>query len=146
MCSSSLPNTGGLCSIAEESEWDIGGERDEAVELAIKGERLCRNEEWTEGIKCLEDALEMGPTDPVTLSALYSQLGNAYYIVKSYDKAVDIYRRDLELTRREGDRRGEANAAANMSNTLKVIGRYQDSLKMCQHHLKLCRELGDKVE
>ena len=139
-----IPATGGLCSIAEEGECE-NWERDEAVDLAIRGERLCRDGEWSEGIKCLEDALEMGPTDPVTLSALYSQLGNAHFFIKSYDKAVDIYRRGLELARQESDRRAEANVAANMSNTFKVIGKYEDSLKMCHLHLEICRELEDKV-
>jgi G-protein signaling modulator 2 len=139
-----IPATGGLCSIAEEGECE-NWERDEAVDLAIRGERLCRDGEWSEGIKCLEDALEMGPTDPVTLSALYSQLGNAHFFIKSYDKAVDIYRRGLELARQESDRRAEANVAANMSNTFKVIGKYEDSLKMCHLHLEICRELEDKA-
>ena len=135
---------GGLCSIAEECECDFW-EGDESVEMAIKGERLCRNGEWTEGVKCLEAALELVPADSVTLSALYSQLGNAYYFIKSYDKAVDIYSRDLELNRHQGNRRGEASAAANISNTFKVIGKYEESLKMSELHLEICRELGDKV-
>ena len=118
---------------------------DPALELAIQGERLCSEGNLEEGIKCLEGALEAGPKDSVALSALYSQLGSAYFFIKSFDQAVAMYGRELELAKREGDRCSEARAAANISNTLKAMGRFDDALKMSELHLKVCRELGDKV-
>ena len=54
---------------------------------------------------------------------------------------------DVEVLRHRtiGDRAGEAKASGNLGNTLKVLGKYDEALACCQHHLDIARELGDKV-
>lgn len=52
------------------------------------------------GIQLLEQALEIGTdNDLLLLSAIYSQLGNAYYAQKLYEKALDFHGKDLLLSR-----------------------------------------------
>lgn len=118
---------------------------DPVLGLAIQGERLCKEGRWEEGISCMEDALAASPTDPVALSALYSQLGNAYFYVKQYDRALDVYSRALSNAHRSGERREEAQAAANMTNTLRFVGSYHYAAEFGQLYLDLCRELKDVV-
>ena len=118
---------------------------DLALELAIQGEHLCNEGRWEEGISCLEDALAASPTDPVALSALYSQLGNAYFYVKRYEQALDVYSQALSNAHRSGQRREEAQAAANMTNTLRFMGSYHYAAEFGQLYLNLCRELADVV-
>ena len=43
------------------------------------------------------------------------------------------------------DKMGEAKASGNLGNTMKVLGRYDESLLCCKRHLSVSRELGDKV-
>ena len=57
-----------------------------------------------------------------TLSAIYSQLGNAYFYLGDYVRAMQYHKHDLTLARTMGDRLGEAKASGNLGNTLKVIG------------------------
>ena len=118
---------------------------DLALELAIQGEHLCNEGRWEEGISCLEEALAASPTDPVALSALYSQLGNAYFYVKRYEQALDVYSQALSNAHRSGQRREEAQAAANMTNTLRFMGSYHYAAEFGQLYLNLCRELADVV-
>ena len=51
------------------------------------------------GIFFLEKALEIGTSDMLLVTAVYSQLGNAYYARKDYAKAYEYHSRDLLLSR-----------------------------------------------
>ena len=79
---------------------------------------------------------QSGTDDFRTLSAIYSQLGNAYFYLGDYVKAMQVctalncvplqnflsqyHKHDLTLARTMGDRLGEAKASGNLGNTLKV--------------------------
>ncbi len=47
----------------------------------------------------MEAALAEGTDDLRTLSAIYSQLGNAYFYLGDYLKALEYHRHDLTLAR-----------------------------------------------
>ena len=64
-----------------------------------------------------------GTDDFRTLSAIYSQLGNAYFYMGDYVKAMQYHKHDLTLARTMADRLGEAKASGNLGNTLKVMGK-----------------------
>ena len=44
---------------------------------------------------------QVGSDDVNTLSAIYSQLGNAYFSIRAYEQALNHHKHDLLLTRRE---------------------------------------------
>uniref|UniRef100_A0A8C9U3Z6 G protein signaling modulator 1b n=1 Tax=Scleropages formosus TaxID=113540 RepID=A0A8C9U3Z6_SCLFO len=115
------------------------------LELALEGERLCKVGDFKGGAAFFEAAVELGTEDLKTLSAIYSQLGNAYFYLKEYAKALEYHRHDLTLARTIGDRIGEGKASGNLGNTLKVLGRYDEAVMFCQRHLDISREQGDKV-
>lgn len=114
-------------------------------DLAIEGERLCKEGLWEEGIQRLEAAIKMGTTDLKTVSALYSQLGNAYFYLENYSKSLEYHKQDLTCARSMGDKLGEAKASGNIGGALKAMGQFDESIACCRMQLDLTREIADKV-
>ncbi|XP_064228816.1 G-protein-signaling modulator 2 isoform X2 [Aotus nancymaae] len=115
------------------------------LELALEGERLCKSGDCRAGVSFFEAAVQVGTEDLKTLSAIYSQLGNAYFYLHDYAKALEYHHHDLTLARTIGDQLGEAKASGNLGNTLKVLGNFDEAIVCCQRHLDISRELNDKV-
>ncbi|XP_070177031.1 G-protein-signaling modulator 2-like isoform X2 [Littorina saxatilis] len=115
------------------------------MELALQGERLCKAGDCRAGVQFFEAAVQAGTDDLKTLSAIYSQLGNAYFYLQDYVKALEYHKHDLNLARTCRDRVGEAKASGNLGNTLKVIGKFDEAIVCCMRHLEISRELEDKV-
>ncbi|XP_053329036.1 G-protein-signaling modulator 1 isoform X2 [Spea bombifrons] len=115
------------------------------LELALEGERLCKAGDFKAGAAFFEAAVQVGTEDLKTLSAIYSQLGNAYFYLKEYSKALEYHKHDLTLARSIGDRIGEAKASGNLGNTLKILGQYDEAIACCHRHLNISQEQGDKV-
>lgn len=69
------------------------------LELALEGERLCKVGDYKAGVSFFEAAIQVGTEDLQVLSAIYSQLGNAYFHLHDYTKALEFHRHDLTLTR-----------------------------------------------
>ncbi len=114
-------------------------------ELALEGERLCRERRWEEGIQRLQAATKTGSSDLKTLSALYSQLGNAHFCLEEYGKALECHRQDLTIARNMGDKLGEAKACGNIGSALKALGQFDEAIACCRMQLDLAREISDKV-
>lgn len=115
------------------------------LDLALEGERLCKSGDYRAGASFFESAIQVGTEDLQILSAIYSQLGNAYFHLQEYNKALEYHRHDLTLTRTIGDELGEAKASGNLGNTLKLLGRYDEAVVCCQRHLDITRAMYDKV-
>ncbi|XP_008332439.1 G-protein-signaling modulator 2-like [Cynoglossus semilaevis] len=115
------------------------------LDLALEGERLCKIGDYRVGVSFFESAIQVGTEDLQILSAIYSQLGNAYFHLQEYHKALEYHRHDLTLTRTIGDEVGEAKASGNLGNTLKLLGRYDEAVVCCQRHLEITRAIYDKV-
>ncbi|VDP89281.1 unnamed protein product [Echinostoma caproni] len=114
------------------------------LELAIEGERLCRAGELQDGISCFHSALSRGTTDLRCLSAIYCQLGNAYFWRENYADALEYHRLDLALARSTGVIMNEAQASGNLGNTLKMLGKYDKAVVCFNRQLDLARQLEDK--
>lgn len=69
------------------------------LELALEGERLCKAGDFKGGTAFFEAAVQVGTEDLKTLSAIYSQMGNAYFYLKEYGKALEYHKHDLTLAR-----------------------------------------------
>lgn len=69
------------------------------LELALEGERLCKAGDFQAGVAFFEAAVQVGTEDLKTLSAIYSQLGNAYFYLKEFGRALQYHRHDLLLAR-----------------------------------------------
>ncbi|XP_045490060.1 G-protein-signaling modulator 2 [Pieris rapae] len=115
------------------------------LELALEGERLCKAGDCRAGVAFFQAAIQAGTDDLRTLSAIYSQLGNAYFYLGDYNKAMQYHKHDLTLARTMEDKLGEAKASGNLGNTLKVMGKFSEAIQCCQRHLEISRTLGDKL-
>ena len=115
------------------------------ADLALKGEQLCRQEKWEEGVDCLESAIRLGTSDLKTLSAAYSQLGNAYFNFQDYHTALEYHQQDLSVARTMCDKLGEAKACSNIGSTLKALNQFDEAVACYRIHLDISRELQDKV-
>jgi len=118
---------------------------DTCLDLALEGEKLCKAGKCRDGVAFFEAALQSGTDDFRTLSAIYSQLGNAYFYLGDYVRAMQYHKHDLTLARTMGDMLGEAKASGNLGNTLKVIGKFEEAVICCGRHLELCRAHKDRV-
>uniref|UniRef100_A0A0A9YDJ9 G-protein-signaling modulator 2 n=1 Tax=Lygus hesperus TaxID=30085 RepID=A0A0A9YDJ9_LYGHE len=115
------------------------------LELALEGERLCKAGDCRAGVAFFQAAIQAGTDDLRTLSAIYSQLGNAYFYLGDYVKAMQFHKHDLTLARTMGDKLGEAKSSGNLGNTLKVMGKFDEAMICCKRHLEISRELNDKL-
>uniref|UniRef100_A0A182WGC1 G-protein-signaling modulator 2 n=1 Tax=Anopheles minimus TaxID=112268 RepID=A0A182WGC1_9DIPT len=115
------------------------------LELALEGERLCKSGDCRAGVAFFQAAIQAGTDDLRTLSAIYSQLGNAYFYLGDYTKAMQYHKHDLTLARSMNDRLGEAKSSGNLGNTLKVMGRFDEAAIFCQRHLAIARVLEDRL-
>lgn len=120
------------------------GSSNMCLELALEGERLCKSGDCRAGVAFFQAAIQAGTDDLRTLSAIYSQLGNAYFYLGDYGKAMQYHKHDLTLARTMGDKLGEAKSSGNLGNTLKVMGRFDEAVLCCKRHLDLSRELNDR--
>ncbi|XP_049885839.1 G-protein-signaling modulator 2 isoform X2 [Pectinophora gossypiella] len=115
------------------------------LELALEGERLCKAGDCRAGVAFFQAAIQAGTDDLRTLSAIYSQLGNAYFYLGDYNKAMQYHKHDLTLARTMNDKLGEAKASGNLGNTLKVMGKFAEAIQCCKRHLEISRQLGDRL-
>lgn len=88
-----------VSSSAATSSSSSEGNGNRCVDLALEGERRCRSGDTKTGVSYLEAALTAGTDDLRTLSAIYSQLGNAYFYMGDYIKALEYHRHDVTLAR-----------------------------------------------
>ncbi|TKR72658.1 hypothetical protein L596_020071 [Steinernema carpocapsae] len=116
----------------------------ECLALAQEGERLIRDNEIQTGVQFLEKAIEVGTKKVQLLTAIYSQLGNAYFSTRSYLKALQYHHNDLLITKLMKDPAGEAKACGNLGNTYKALGKYDDAIYYCQVHLRIAKNIDDQ--
>lgn len=115
------------------------------MELALEGERLCKAADFKNGVRFFEEAIKVGTNDDRTLSAIYSQLGNAYFYMEDYQKALGYHKLDVELVHNIGDEIAEAKACGNLGNTFKMLGKFDEALVYCRRYYEISRKLNDTV-
>lgn len=124
-----------------KKDYDSG----KCLELALEGERLCKSYEFDKGITQFKAALECGTNDQRVLSAIFSQLGNAYFYKKDYQKALRYHDLDLQLSKSDNDLVGESKACGNLGNTYKMLEQFEQAIHYCTKHLEIARLLKDQV-
>ncbi|KAK6760040.1 hypothetical protein RB195_021529 [Necator americanus] len=114
------------------------------LELAKEGERFCREGNFTEAIPKFLKAISLGTNSLPTLSAIYCQLGNAYFSTNDMDNAYAYHAYDAVVARLMNDRLGEAKAYGNMGNVMKQKQKFNDALHITKKQLSIATELDDK--
>ncbi len=82
-------------------------------------------------------ALERLARNDGELSTAYNRLGLVYQGLRDLDTALMYYMRDLSLSRKMGDRRGEAIALNNIAGIYEDKGDYQKALEYYMRSLEL---------
>lgn len=127
------------------------------TDLASEGERLCKSGDCINGIKHFEAALEaynhqieeknLNESEQVklehTLAIIYNQLGNAYFNLQDYVKALEYHKKDLELSEKFGDECGKAKACGNVGNTLQLLGDHDQAILYLLRNLEISKNLND---
>uniref|UniRef100_A0A7I4Z1K6 TPR_REGION domain-containing protein n=1 Tax=Haemonchus contortus TaxID=6289 RepID=A0A7I4Z1K6_HAECO len=114
------------------------------LELAKEGERFCREGKFRDAIPLFLDALNQGTNDLSTLSAIYCQLGNAYYSTNDMQKAFSYHCYDMMIAKLMNDDVGEAKACGNIGNVLKMQNSFLDAIVFTKRQLELAEQLNDK--
>ena len=125
-------------------------------ELASEGERLCKSGDCVSGIKFFQDALQIYAQikderrDELeelqlmqALSMIYNQMGNAYFYLQDYNKALEYHKRDLEFSEQFGDEPGMAKACGNIGNTLQLLGDYDEAILYLLRNLDISQKAAD---
>jgi len=63
------------------------------MQLSIEGERLLKAQDYHGAIDFFEQGLRVGTEDSEVLSAVYNQLGNAYFYVGKFHKALEYHKK-----------------------------------------------------
>ncbi|KAB0241349.1 tetratricopeptide repeat protein [Microcystis aeruginosa EAWAG127a] len=77
-------------------------------------------------------------------TASLTSLGNVYYSLGEYQKAIEFHQQSLAIKREIGDRGGEANSYGNLGNVYDSLGEYQKAIEFHQQSLAIKREIGDR--
>jgi tetratricopeptide (TPR) repeat protein len=92
----------------------------------------------------LVEAWQQNNFDSWKFAASLINLGNAYYSLGQYQRAIDYYQQSLAITGKIGNRNGEANSLIGLGNAYYSLGQYQVAIDYHQQSLTITREIGDR--
>jgi CHAT domain-containing protein/Flp pilus assembly protein TadD len=82
--------------------------------------------------------------DPNSLSVIYTDLGNEYYDLGNYQKAIEFYTKALQIDIQIGDKKGEGADYGNLGNAYDSLGDYQKAIEYQNKRLQIALQIGDK--
>ena len=68
-------------------------------------------------------------------------LGNAYFSLRNYGKAIDFHQQSLAIDRKIGYRQGEANSLGSLGNAYHFLEKYRQAIAFHQQSLAIAREI-----
>ncbi|MEH2393585.1 MAG: tetratricopeptide repeat protein, partial [Nostoc sp.] len=87
---------------------------------------------------------EIGAKENWNYQAALILLGNAYYFLGQYQRAIKYYQQSLDIRREIGDRNGEGNSLIGLGNAYNSLGQYQRAIELLQESLEITRDIGDR--
>ena len=91
------------------------------------------------------DLLEKGVPDSIVLSKLYDELGNAFLYEFIYDKAMDAFRKELEIDRKLADIRGIAFSLRNIGSVFHFVEKPDSASYYYNEALKHAKQSKDST-
>ncbi|MGA1410399.1 MAG: tetratricopeptide repeat protein [Prochlorotrichaceae cyanobacterium] len=73
-----------------------------------------------------------------------TSLGNVYYALGEYEKAIEFHQQYLGLARSTEDQKGEAASLGNLGNAYRSIGNYRKAIECFERTLELTKTIGDR--
>ncbi|TYQ27329.1 tetratricopeptide repeat protein [Pseudanabaena sp. UWO311] len=77
---------------------------------------------------------------------LLFSIGNAYYQISDYQKAIDLFQQSLAIKKQIGDLNGQADSLSNLASVYLAIGQYQKIIDFYQQALAIKRQIGDRKD
>ncbi len=87
---------------------------------------------------------EKNKNDLLTILSIYNQLGNTYFSLGQYHKAIIFHQQALDISREIGDRQGEGTSLGSLGNDYQVLGQCRKAINYYQQALDIFREIRDK--
>jgi tetratricopeptide (TPR) repeat protein len=82
---------------------------------------------------------------PCIASFVYCTLGNAYYSLGNFSKAIEYHKEHLTMAKEVGDRAGESRAYGNFGNAYQSLGDFSKAIEYHTQDLAIAKEVGDRV-
>ena len=76
--------------------------------------------------------------------AALGNLGNAYYYMGEYRRAIGYYQQHLTVAREIDDQHSEGNALGNLGNAYHALGEYRRASDYHEQSLTITRKIGDR--
>ena len=152
-------------SIAQPDSWEILNDVQPYLEIFYHRYQLTEYDNAFDILRAIDDFLTLGGyyqtladyyLELVTVyqqqeeqtnwnyAASLTSLGNVYYSLGEYQKAIEFHQQSLAITREIGDRGGEAKSYNNLGNVYYSLGEYQKAIEFYQQSLAITREIGDR--
>jgi CHAT domain-containing protein/Flp pilus assembly protein TadD len=78
------------------------------------------------------------------LSIIYTDLGNTYYFLGNYQKAIECHEKALQVDIQIGDKKGEDADYGNLGNAYQSQGNYPKAIEYQNKQLEIAIQIGDK--
>ncbi|NER79081.1 MAG: tetratricopeptide repeat protein [Leptolyngbya sp. SIO1D8] len=72
-------------------------------------------------------------------------LGNAYFSLGEYPRAIEFHQQYYEIAQAIGDRLGEANSLGNLGNAYFSLGEYPRAIEFHQQYYEIAQAIGDRL-
>jgi len=70
-------------------------------------------------------------------------LGNAYYSLGQYERAITLYQQSLDIAKEIGDIQGESASLNNLGNAYDSLGQYERAIAFFEQSLAMARQIED---
>jgi len=115
-------------------------------ELAIEGECLVRQGEYSEAVPLLEKAIMMERGSDGLQSSLWNLLGKALFAIGNFENAAKCHAHDLAVSLQIADEEGQARAYWNLGAVYREVGDLKKALICYEGYHLLCEKLqGPKM-
>ena len=140
-----VPNLPMVLMTSQVLAQTVDARKAEAGRLLQQGIEQAQTSHLTAALQSWQQALQIyrETKDPLGESAALRNLGNAYYFLGDYPKAIDYLQQSLKIARELKDPRGEGNTLNNLAVVYDFLGDYLKAINYYQQSLKIAREIKD---
>lgn len=93
--------------------------------------------------QCLKSAKDGG--DRKGEGEAYRNLGNIFFSLGEFQKAIDYHKQYLMITKEVGDKAGEGKAYGNLGINYDSLGDFRKAADYHERHLEIAKKVGDRA-
>jgi predicted ATPase len=109
------------------------------------GQILERTGNYKDALKLCTEALDLIKGEEcIEVSMALNQIGQVYFLMGEFDKAIENYRKGLKIAEREGNRRHQANCLNNIGFIHHQRGDYDHAIEDYKRSLIIREDINDQ--